>query len=229
MLNLQATLWCLLASLVSEDLACLSAGILVGGHLSLADAIVGCVLGTILGDFAWVFVGKYARRFNLLHRLPSSWPLGNNFKRMEELVRSRAVPLLVASRFVPGMRTIVLVAIGGAGTPLRSLLIPAFLAVLVYTTALIVLGWQVGASIEPFLRYYIHGTWWVVAGILIVSALFIVLKQLVVRPTIERFLKHQLQADESLAISDTDDIAPQAGEAQTHDAPQHDSSQSASK
>lgn len=212
--------------MIAEDLACLSAGILVGDYLSLTDAIIGCVAGTVLGDLAWFLVGRFARRFHLLHRLPSSWSLAVGVKRMEGIIRSRAVPLVVASRFVPGMRSIVLVAIGAAGAPLGPLLLPAFLAALAYTTTLIILGWQVGASVEPFLRNYIHGTWWIVVVILIVYALFLVLRQLVVRPTIERFLKNQLQANASPATSEQGDAAPLSGEAQVDESSQNDPSQS---
>lgn len=212
--------------MIAEDLACLGAGILVGDYLTLTDAIVGCVAGTILGDLAWYLVGRCARRFHLWHRFPFRWSLTNDVKRMKELIRTRAVPLVVASRFVPGMRTVVLVAIGGSGAPLNPLLLPAFLAAFAYTTILIVLGWQVGASVEPLLRNYIHGSWWIAVVILIVFALFLVLRQLVVRPTIERFLKLQLQTNESVATSDMGDVAVQAGEAQVEERSQHDHSPS---
>jgi len=152
-------------------------------------------------------VGKVARRLNLLRHLPSRWLPANNLDRMNHVLRSRAVLLLVASRFVPGMRTIVLVAIGGAGTSLRTLVVPAFLAGFVYATLLIMLGWQVGESVEPLVRSYVSGTGWVVTGILLAILLFWALRRFVLKPTAERFLKLQLQPDQSPEETSTREVS----------------------
>lgn len=93
------------ATLVSEDLTCIGAGLLVSsGRLSLASASVACLLGIYLGDLLLYSSGRWLG-CRALHRRPFSWLL-----RPEDVERSsrwfdrRGPVIILLSRFLPGTR-----------------------------------------------------------------------------------------------------------------------------
>ena len=93
------------ATLVSEDLACLAAGVLIReGRMSAAACAGACAAGIVIGDFGLWSAGRalraLARRWTAARRWMERLPLDDLGRRLE----NRAATTILASRFLPGSR-----------------------------------------------------------------------------------------------------------------------------
>jgi membrane protein DedA with SNARE-associated domain len=94
-----------LATLVSEDLACLTAGLLVAeGKLSFLSATWACFLGILIGDLLLFAAGRWPGRTLLgipyLKRRISE----ERLEQSSQWLRERGFTAVVVSRLVPGLR-----------------------------------------------------------------------------------------------------------------------------
>jgi len=102
-----------LATMISEDLACIAAGLLVAaGKLTLAPAVGACFSGIFVGDLLLVAAGRWLGRGVL-----TRWPLRGrvtpeSLTRAERWFLQRGAWVIVASRFMPGTRLPTYVAAG---------------------------------------------------------------------------------------------------------------------
>lgn len=109
------------ATLVSEDLACIGAGVLVAqGHLGFWESTIACFFGIVSGDFLLYLSGKLgavqALRWNWLRRRISS----PEVEQAREWLRRRGLLVVLISRFTPGLRLPVYLAAGIVSAPLWS-------------------------------------------------------------------------------------------------------------
>ncbi len=101
------------ATLVSEDLACIAAGLLVAaGKLAFGPAVAACFAGIFIGDLLLVGAGRVLGRGAL-----ARWPLRGRVSdaavaRAERWFAERGAWVIVASRFMPGTRLPTYVAAG---------------------------------------------------------------------------------------------------------------------
>ena len=115
----------MLGTLVSEDLACVTAGLLIReGHISAATGVLGCALGIVLGDMGLWALGRTGRRITRLNDL-ARW------------LEKRAAVAIVASRFLPGTRVPLYVAAGAMGIPFRTFALWTTIAVAIWTPMLV--------------------------------------------------------------------------------------------
>lgn len=126
------------ATLVSEDLACLAAGLLVGrGTLGFGPAVIACMTGIVVGDVLLYLLGRWIGRPSLA-RAPLRW-----FVNQADVVRSskwfarRGAWIVVASRFMPGTRLPTYVAAGMLHTRLLPFLSAFIFASLLWVPALV--------------------------------------------------------------------------------------------
>jgi pimeloyl-ACP methyl ester carboxylesterase/membrane protein DedA with SNARE-associated domain len=93
------------ATFVSEDLACIATGLLVGrGTLGFASGTIACFVGIVLGDLGLFLLGRWLGR-PALRRAPLRWFLGEaEVERSSVWFRRRGAWLILATRFVPGTR-----------------------------------------------------------------------------------------------------------------------------
>src|SRR5439155_14253592 len=93
------------ATLVSEDLACIATGLLVGrGTLGFVAGTTACLVGIFLGDLGLYFVRRIFGRSAIRHR-PLRWLASEGDLMRSSRWFGRRAPLLIpASRFVPGTR-----------------------------------------------------------------------------------------------------------------------------
>ncbi len=132
------------ATLVSEDLTCLAAGLLVAqGSLGFASAVFGCALGIFIGDMGLFALGLLGRPF--LHRAPLRWLVSES-----DLDRSRAwfdrkgAWAILISRFLPGLRVPTYVSAGLLGMNLFWFTLSLFLPILLWTPLLVGLASWLG-------------------------------------------------------------------------------------
>lgn len=133
-------------TLVSEDLTCLTAGMLVAsGHLPFSAALGACLTGIVIGDgVMFGMAHRLGRPF--LRRRPMSWLLREEtIVVAENWLRRNAIGTLVASRVLPGARMPAFVALGLAGAISHSVVCWYALLTMVWTPLLVAAGAVGGA------------------------------------------------------------------------------------
>jgi membrane protein DedA with SNARE-associated domain len=136
------------ATLASEDLTCIGAGVLAAqDRISLALAVFACFLGIFVGDLSLFAAGRYFGR-PALQRAPLKW-----FVRAEDVERSsawfsqRGAMVILISRFVPGMRLPTYFAAGLLRTDVRRFALYFSLAAAIWTPLLVGLSKLLGAEV----------------------------------------------------------------------------------
>jgi membrane protein DedA with SNARE-associated domain len=123
------------STLLSEDAACVAAGLLVQrGILSPAAAVAACAAGIYVGDaLLWV-----AGRVLSTSRWAARWRDAEWSHRAARLQQAADSPwALAASRFVPGTRLPLYLAAGAFGRKPRTFFVTTLLAVLIWTPVLV--------------------------------------------------------------------------------------------
>lgn len=148
------------ATLVSEDLTCITTGLLVrGGNLDGLQGIAACVIGIYGGDLALFLLGRSAGKRML------KWPW-----LQRRLTSDRATALadwfdanpgksVFISRFTPGLRLPGYFAAGAFGRRPLAFAVWTLLAVVVWTPMLILLVAAFGETLADPLRTF-FGTGW---------------------------------------------------------------------
>jgi hypothetical protein len=122
----------MLGTLVSEDVACVTAGLLIrAGRISAVTGVLGCALGIVLGDIGLWALGRTGRRVTRL-------------ERMGRWLEKRAAAAIVASRFLPGTRLPLYVAAGAMGVPFRTFALWTTLASAIWTPMLVLFSASIG-------------------------------------------------------------------------------------
>jgi len=129
------------STLLSEDAACLAAGVLVRQQHVPAWAGVGaCAVGIYLGDALLWWAGRALRRLERSTPARAFTKLARLVPRRQALESAVDSPAaILASRFIPGSRLPLYVAAGACGQRPRRFFLWTFIAVLVWAP-LIVLG-----------------------------------------------------------------------------------------
>jgi membrane protein DedA with SNARE-associated domain len=108
-----------LGTLVSEDLSCVAAGLLVAdGRLGIAWALAACFVGILAGDLGLFAAGRLAGRSIL--RLPGLKRIApSSLDRASSWLEQRGAFVILLSRFSPGLRLPVYLAAGLTRVRLR--------------------------------------------------------------------------------------------------------------
>jgi len=93
------------ATLVSEDLACITAGLMVArGNLGFAAAVLACFAGIYVGDLLLFLAGRVMGRA-ALHRAPLKWLLPPEaVEWSSRWLERRGAALVLLTRVMPGTR-----------------------------------------------------------------------------------------------------------------------------
>lgn len=136
------------STLVSEDLTCIAAGVMVAqGRIDFAAAALACFLGIFIGDVLLFLAGRYLGR-PALARAPLKWFVRpNDVERSSAWFNSRGIVVIAASRFVPGMRLPTYFAAGLLNTNLFRFSIYFLLAAAVWTPLLVGLSSVLGGEV----------------------------------------------------------------------------------
>lgn len=135
------------ATFVSEDLACVTAGVLVArGDLSFTAALVGCFLGIVLGDVALMFAGRLLARRALGSHVVRRFVSEGAVARASAWMTDRGPRVIALSRFVPGTRLATYVAAGALGIPTRVFLACVTVTAIVWVPAIVSAAAFAGAA-----------------------------------------------------------------------------------
>jgi len=151
--------WALLtlatATLLSEDLACIAAGLLVAaGSLGFAPATGACFAGIFGGDLLLVALGRTVGRRSLRAAPLRWWVSEEAVGRAERWFARRGPSLILASRFMPGTRLPTYVAAGVVRTPLTRFIGWFALACAIWTPLLVGAAVVFGAASRQLFSHW---------------------------------------------------------------------------
>lgn len=143
------------STLVSEDLACITAGVMAGNDvLSFGWALLAAFLGIYLGDVLLYALGWIGGP-GLLVRRPFRWIIPPaRVEQAEELFREHGGKLIFSSRLLPGSRLPVYAAAGVLKYSPPRFAIFMLLAGGLSTILLVTLSYHLGAVIFNYLKIY---------------------------------------------------------------------------
>ena len=160
------------ATLVSEDLTCIGAGLLVSaGRLGLLPASIACILGIYLGDLLLYASGRWLGR-GALNRRPFSW-----FLQREDVERSsrwfdrKGPAIILMSRFLPGTRLPTYFAAGLFRTRFWRFSFYFLLAAVIWTPALVALSAWLGGEAQAVVAELGRWAWTGLAGVVVLVLL----------------------------------------------------------
>jgi pimeloyl-ACP methyl ester carboxylesterase/membrane protein DedA with SNARE-associated domain len=165
------------ATLVSEDLTCIGAGLLVAtGRLGFVPATVACFAGIFIGDLNAFLAGRVFGRA-VVARAPVKWMVTETqLQRASAWFRERGPAVIVSSRFLPGTRVATFVAAGVLHTSFVTFALWLGLAALLWTPLLVGIAAIVGAPIlDAFRRFQL---WAIPAAIATTVVVLLVLRVL---------------------------------------------------
>jgi len=126
------------ATLVSEDLACIGGGLLVAaGKLAFGPVAAACFTGIFVGDLLLVVAGRWGERRVLAAWPLRSWVSAGAVERAGRWFAQKGAYLILASRFMPGTRLPTYIAAGILRVPLVKF-VPWFLLACILWTPLLV-------------------------------------------------------------------------------------------
>jgi membrane protein DedA with SNARE-associated domain len=162
-----------LATLISEDLTSISAGLLArNGDITLGAAVAACAIGVYVGDLALWLAGRVLgpRLLDLpwIARRVDASALAALSARIDRNLAAA----VIASRFLPGTRLPMYVAAGVWGRRPLAFAGWSLLAVLLWTPLLVVLTAAYGSSVTaPLLGHLGEISQFVITAALLMGAL----------------------------------------------------------
>jgi membrane protein DedA with SNARE-associated domain len=157
---------------ILEDAATLLAAMQVAtGAISLPLALITLYAGIVLGDLGLYGLGRASASHDWAKRLvpPRRQDIGR------EWVSSRVIPLVLVSRFIPGLRLPTYTTLGFLKAPLQKFTLAAIGATLIWTSGLFFISMKLG-----FLLMHYLGVWrW--AGLAVFCAILILISRFATR------------------------------------------------
>lgn len=146
--SLKLLLLIIIATLVSEDLTCISVGALVAqGRVGLLFGVFACFLGIFIGDVLLYLAGRGLGR-PALARAPLKWLLSESaVERSAQWFARNGLGVIAASRFVPGARLPTYFVAGALKTGFWQFTGYFALACLVWTPLLVGLSAWLGSEV----------------------------------------------------------------------------------
>jgi len=149
-----------LATLISEDLTCIWAGVMAAqGRISFVFAAIACLAGIFIGDLLLYLAGRVLGRA-ALRRAPLRW-----FVREEDVARGslwfqrRGMWAILFSRFLPGTRLPTYVAAGLLDTGFWRFSFYFLIAATLWTPLLVGLSMWVGGQVIESALLASHSLW----------------------------------------------------------------------
>ena len=145
----------ILATFITEDLACIAAGLLVvQGRIEFVPALVACFIGILVGDVLLFLAGRYIGRA-ALYRAPLRWFI--NDEHVEIASRwfdRRGAVMIGVSRFIPGARLPTYFTAGMLHTNVAMFALYFVIAVAVWTPLLMTLAVFIGERAFTYFEFF---------------------------------------------------------------------------
>lgn len=157
---------------VPGDAIALAGGVLVAqGVLSLPAALIATTLGSIVGSVTMYGLGLAAGRHPKLRRLLARFFTEERVERVAASYRRWGRLIIVANRFLPGIRTTFILGAGLFRVPLMDVVVFGGVSALLWNSALLGVGFLLGANLERLQAWLTDYTLvgWVVLGLVVVA------------------------------------------------------------
>jgi pimeloyl-ACP methyl ester carboxylesterase/membrane protein DedA with SNARE-associated domain len=144
-----------LATFVTEDFTCISAGLLVArGGMDFWAASLACFVGIFVGDLLLYFAGRWLGR-PALSRAPLKWFLSENrVNTGARFFEDKGAVLIFTTRFLPGTRLATYFAAGMLRAPFWRFAGWFALAAAAWTPMLVGLSWLLGGRMLDYFERY---------------------------------------------------------------------------
>ena len=165
---------------VSEDLTCITTGLLIGrGELSPATGLLGCFLGIYVGDLGLWAIGRWFMKPAGQWKWVSARLPHERLASMGDWFERRAAAAILISRFVPGSRVLLYLAAGALGRSSRTFMVWTFVAAAIWTP-IIVFGsaWLGDVFVAPLQDWLGAGLWLLLPVAVFVMLMLHVLERL---------------------------------------------------
>lgn len=168
----------MLATLVSEDLTCITTGLMIArGTIGFFPGTLACFLGIFLGDLLVFVLGRAFGRV-LLSRAPINWFITpDGVALASQWLERQGATLVFTTRFLPGTRLPSYFAAGMLRTRMSRFALYFFIACALWTPALVALSAAFGEVVQRGLSAFEQraGLYLLVTG----AFLFLLLKVLI--------------------------------------------------
>lgn len=162
-------------TLVSEDLACIGAGLLSGtGRLDFLYAAGASFIGIFTGDLIIFWMGSHFGRPIMRHRWARWFVSERSLNRAQQLFREYGIWIVLITRFVPGTRTATYFSAGALHAPAGRFIAVFALAALLWTPVLVGFSHLVGERLVEM--YHVYEAFALPAIVLAGLTLFLILK-----------------------------------------------------
>lgn len=166
-----------IATLVSEDLACVAGGLLVAhGQAGWLVAILGCYVGILLGDLGLFALGRWggrglAKRPFFRHRISPE-----RVERFATAIQAIGPRAIFAARFLPGARVPVYFGAGTLNLPPQTFFFWTAVACALWTPLLVGVVAVGGDAVAEPLKKMLGSAWpaLITAGLLFLSTIRVV-------------------------------------------------------
>ena len=149
---------------VSEDLTCISVGMLISiGQLDLFLGVFAAFVGIFLGDIGLWLAGYFGGRRALKWKAVRRWLPAHTIDGVATWYDKFGFFAVFASRFMPGTRMPLYVTAGVLGRRASKFIWWALISDIIYTPLVVVLIAAFGKAVAEPLREYIEHTWILVA------------------------------------------------------------------
>ena len=162
------------ATLISEDLACIGAGLLAArGVLGLPFAVLASFAGIVIGDILLFLAGKYLGRPALKYP-PLKWLIkDDDVTRSSRWFNAKGPVIIVTSRFIPGSRLPTYFSAGVLDTGFWQFTLYFCLAAAVWTPLLVGLSTVIGERMFDYYDLFSHYSILILVGTILLLWLMI--------------------------------------------------------
>jgi len=140
--------------------------------LGLIPAIAAGVIGTVLGAYPWYYIGKLVSEERLERWADKYFKWigisGEDVGKSKTWFQKHGAKAVFLGRMVPGIRTLISLPAGIEGMPIIPFTIYTTLGTIIWTTALTLLGFQLGEKYE-LVEQYLAPVSKIVLGILVLG------------------------------------------------------------
>ncbi|MDO8668664.1 MAG: DedA family protein [Candidatus Buchananbacteria bacterium] len=170
-----------LGTMAAGELVILAAVFLASlGLLNIYFVIIVCLLGTIISDNLWYYVGgKLNNRFGRLRSYFHGGAYHAKIISFKEKFNVNYKKFLVMSKFVYGVRVLTLLTSGYQRIPYKQFFIFNSLGTLLWLAIVVFLGYVMGVSWNYLSSYNNYARYYVLFGLLILFVLRYIFKKLI--------------------------------------------------
>ncbi|PAU93852.1 hypothetical protein CK503_09270 [Aliifodinibius salipaludis] len=164
----------ILGTLISEDLTCIGAGLLVArGLIGFWPATLACFLGILIGDVGLYLAGRVLGR-PAIKRAPFKWIISEkDLEKSAQWFKVKGPAIIIATRFLPGSRMPTYFSAGVIRAGFWMFIFYFILAGLVWTPMLVGISKLLGNELLRYFTLYQDYAIWVFLGAVIGIIMFV--------------------------------------------------------